>query len=185
MYYIKLKDNFLTTDKITYREETKFYGVREPGNTHVGFRYNHIDVENSENYFSVVPERFRSDFTLLSLHIILNRAKAPPPHIDAGVLCCINFYVRADTIKTQFYSRKQSSTAIPWNNIVGLTFNLDDLIEAGAFNAADGDVYLLDTSTPHSVTALNGSADRLVLSLQTHTLRFAEVKEMLQETNSI
>ena len=185
MFYIKLKNNFLTTDKITVKEEKIFFGVRQPNDTHVGFRYNYADVENSEKYFSVIPERFRSDFTLLSLHIILSRAEPPPPHIDKDVLCCINFYVRADSVKTQFYTRKQSSNVIPWNNIVGETYDLENLSEAGSFDARSGEVYLLDTSTPHSVTAHNGFADRHVLSMQTGKFTFNDVKEMLEETDSI
>jgi hypothetical protein len=186
MYYIKLKNDFSIIDKITHREEKIFFGVRQPNNTHLGFLYNYTDVESSENYFSIIPERFRKDFTLLSLHIVLSRFEELPPHIDVGVLCCINFYVRADSVKTQFYSiQNESNETIPWSNVLGLTFNLDKLSKAESFDACNGEVYLLDTSTPHSVTARNGFADRLVLSIQSEKFTFDEVKEMLEETNSI
>jgi len=186
MYYLKLKNNFSITDKITCREEKVFFGVRQPNNTHLGFRYNYADVENIEKYFSIIPERFRKGFTLLSLHIVLSRPETLPPHIDVNVLCCINFYVRADNVKTQFYSIKDDLNATtPWSDVVGLTFNLENLSEAGSFNASNGEVYLLNTSIPHSVTALNGFADRLVLSIQTEKFTFNEVKEMLEETGSI
>ena len=84
-------------------------------------------------------------------------AKTISPHIDHGITCALNFYVRSDNSTTKFWRPKESAKATAFkgqqsNNI----FSFNDVELVGEFNASDGDAYLLDVTKPYSVHLGNG-----------------------------
>lgn len=63
-----------------------------------------------------------------------------PPHIDVVRLCSINIYYKTNGERTAYYEY------IPGGEI----------LEVASFTAKDGDVYLLNSSKPHSVEMVSG-----------------------------
>ena len=133
--------------------------------------------------FSLVPERYRKDFVLLIMQISGN----VPPHTDSKILSTINIYLKPDNCKTRFYeiitdSPKTTQVA---NQTNGKLFDKESLKVIGEFVAEKDDAWLLDVTTPHSVTSTETSINRIAVCLQSNKHNMTAVKEMLAETNNI
>lgn len=84
-------------------------------------------------------------------------AKTISPHIDHGITCALNFYVRSDNSITRFWRPKETAKASTFKGQnTSNIFSFDDVEQVGEFKANDGDVYLLDVTCPHSVHLGNG-----------------------------
>jgi hypothetical protein len=132
---------------------------------------------------SVIPERYRSDFVVREFKINVNI----PPHTDSYTCVGINFYVKTSNCVTTFYQSDVNTPGVRMTTqTTGRTFKEEDLTVTGSFVAEEGDVYILDISTPHSVKSLTKEkVDRIALSIQTSKYNFDEVRSMLIETGYI
>jgi hypothetical protein len=133
--------------------------------------------------FSLVPKRYREDFSLL----IMEASGNLPPHTDSGILSTINIYLKPDNCKTTFY---EIITDIPKtrqieNQTNGKVFDLNSLKVIGEFVAEKDEAWLLDVSIPHSVTSTQSSVNRIAVCLQSKKHDISKVKEMLIETSNI
>lgn len=122
-------------------------------------------VNNNDHLFNLIPYQIRPFFSLKYLKINC----AIWPHIDHGPKTSINIYLKTDNCKTTFYSFINPS------EIRTVPLNRNNLKETDSFVAKDGDIWLLDVSTPHSVELLdNKFTERTALCLQSR-LRFDDV----------
>jgi hypothetical protein len=133
--------------------------------------------------FSLIPDRYRSDFTLRLMKITGNI----PPHTDSGILTTINIYVKPDRCKTSFYKIITDSpeTMQIENQTNGEIFSLNSLTKIGEFVAEKDEAWLLDVSIPHSVVSRESTVDRIAVCLQSAKHDMSAVTEMLIETNNI
>jgi hypothetical protein len=109
------------------------------------------------------------------------------PHTDSGILSTINIYLKPDNCKTTFYEIKTDTpnTHKLKNQTNGKIFNLASLKVIGEFVAQKDEAWLLDVTTPHSVTSTTSNINRIAICLQSKKYDISKVKEMLIETNNI
>lgn len=107
----------------------------------MGINYLSVAAKDAHEIFSVIPERFRADFHL----VLMSINSFIPPHIDNSIKSTINFYVKPDNCKTQFYSFK--GEIVSDSNV----YSLDNLVPEDCFVADVGSAYLLDVTKPHAV----------------------------------
>jgi len=133
--------------------------------------------------FSLVPERYRKDFVLLIMEISGN----VPPHTDSKILSTINIYLKPDNCKTTFYEivTDTPKTTQVANQTNGKLFDLSSLKPIGEFVAKKDEAWLLDVSTPHSVTSTESTINRIAVCLQSNKHATMQVKEMLAETGNL
>ena len=159
------------------------YDIKRQGMSY-GNRISYAVVSTPLNdIFSLVPERYRKDFILVTMKISGNI----PPHTDSEILSTINIYLTPDNCKTTFYEIKTDTpkTRQLANQTNGKLFYLESLKVIGEFIAEKDEVWLLDVSIPHSVTSTKFSINRIAVCLQSTKHDFIKVKEMLVETNNI
>lgn len=103
-----------------------------------------------------------------------------PAHIDSDRKCSINLYLSVNNEKTVFYNKKRSGIRFILENgcIVNESF-LDEWVEETVFFIANKyDLYLLNSSQPHSV--LNTSdTSRISLQFSFKQLNYERVNELL------
>jgi hypothetical protein len=122
-------------------------------------------VNNNDHLFNLIPYQIRPFFSLK--HLKINCAIWP--HIDHGPKTSINIYLKTNNCKTTFYS------FIDPSEIRTVPLNRNNLKETDSFIAKDGDIWLLDISTPHSVELLdNNFTERIAFCFHSH-LRFNDV----------
>lgn len=133
--------------------------------------------------FSLVPERYREDFSLLIMEVSGNL----PPHTDSEILSTINIYLKPDNCKTKFYEiiTNYPKTRQIENQTNGKLFDLASVKVIGEFVAEKDEAWLLDVSLPHSVTSTTSAINRIAVCLQSSKYDFNNVKDMLIETNNI
>lgn len=177
MQFIKLNKKF---DVGNFTETSLFIEYAINGK---GIGYYNIDTPNKDIILSVIPEKYKSEFTIKEMKINCNI----PPHTDSYVYATINFYVKAANCQTNFFNKANASLGVKMTNqTTGRTFKEDDLELTGSFIAESGDVWLLDVSSPHSVKNLGTSPpDRIALVLQSLNYNFDDLCAMLQETGYI
>lgn len=177
MQFIKLNK------KVNVGEFTETNLINEYAINGKGISLYNIGNYNADLILAVIPERFRSEFFVREMKINYNI----PPHTDSHVSATINFYVKANDCKTNFYKKVENAVGVQMTTqTTGRTFKEDDLEFTGSFIAESGDVWLLDVSNPHSVKNINSNPiDRIALVLQSYKYNFEEVYSMLQETGYI
>ena len=182
MSYIKVKDKFFV-GKYDIISRKYQYGLNTP-NGFYGIKYSYIDLSNSNELLQVIPEHHRDKCTLS----VMDLNHRIPPHTDSGIEAIINFYIKTDNCKTQFYKFKTSDPKefkLPTQRD-GSIFDENDLDETESFISQVGDAYLLDVSQPHAVIPLHdGPVDRKAICLQLLYTTFSEAKQLLKQTNQI
>lgn len=132
--------------------------------------------------FSLIPERYRTDFILLLMEISGNIA----PHTDSDILSTINIYIKTDNCKTVFHDLIDSTAPVRSRKIKNQTngrmFDPTCLKVIGEFEAVPTDAWLLDVTRIHSVISAAGNINRKSICLQTTKHSIEHVKEMLSET---
>ena len=206
-YFLKLNKKFHLSGESRKGKSIVSHG-KNVNEEFMGVNYIGIATSDAAEIFSVIPERFRPDFHL----VLMNINSFIPPHIDNSITSTINFYIKPDECKTQFYEFKgdvKSKTNV---------YSLDELEAAESFFADDYSAYLLDVTKPHAVwdmgddlindqmrimhTYEDAKADmvpdmskkqadfpmgykntnRVAICLQSSKHCFDDVKKMLQET---
>jgi hypothetical protein len=177
MQFVKLNKKFDVSNftEISLRNEYAIKGK--------GIVFYDIINYNRDLILSVIPERYRHDFSVLEMKINYNI----PPHTDSYVSASINFYVKAIDCQTNFYNKADDSLGVRMTaQTTGRTFSEENLEHSGSFIAESGDAWLLDVSSPHSVKNLSKMpVDRIALVLQSRKYNFDQVYDMLQETGYI
>jgi hypothetical protein len=177
----------------------------------MGINYLSVATQDAKEIFEVIPERFRAGFHL----VLMNINSFIPPHIDNNIKSTINFYIKPDNCKTQFY--KFIGEPNGDSNVYGLGI----LEQTEGFFANEGDAYLLDVTKPHAVWDMgdelidtqmgimdayeDAKADmspdlskkrsdfpsgykdtnRIAICLQSSKYSFGDVKQMLEEVGAI
>jgi hypothetical protein len=187
MNFIKLKNQFVfdSTDVIEKQEIVSIDG---------GALRNYtidIDAPNIQKIYQVIPYHARQLFSISAVRI----SRLLAPHVD-DVNTSILFYVRAGSVKTQFY---KIATEIPVVNYSVIevhpdvlnsyrpeTYRIEDLIEQDSYVAADFDAWCVNGSVPHAIMHCDqcDEVNRTFILYKTD-LPFHTVMELLKQTNSI
>lgn len=184
MNFIKLKNNFTCND-YDILEEQILYG-KKFNNDFEGILYSRIKIKNDRFFYQIIPEKYKKHFFLLYMHIKLHNKKEIPPHTDSGIKSCINFYIKTNNEKTEFFSVKNNENLRQIKNQTnGYIFDRNDLILENYFIAGNNESFLLDVSKPHAILANKNSINRTAITLQSKKYFFKDVCNMLIETNSI
>lgn len=182
MNFVKLKNNIVINQYETDILHTS-YGVK------VGEKFNGIQYFKTSNLnqmlLSVIPERYRQDFAMLTMRI---NTKVPP-HTDSGIFTSINVYIKPDNCTTKFYKIKDTNNVRfkkLANQTNGSIFDILSLDFIDEFKAEPNEVFLLDVTKPHAVVSGTGIYnERIAVCLQSDKHRFDAVKEMLEETGNL
>jgi hypothetical protein len=173
--FTKLNQNF---DTVPYDITSTGVGFLKDGK---GIQYYDISTDKT-SFFSVVPERVRSEFCLHLMHINCDI----PPHIDDKIRATVNFYIRTEDCSTNYYKvNALAATHQVENQTNGVIFDEKDLTFVDGFVAKPGEAWLLDVTLPHGVRPNPNFSERLAFSLSTGTFSYSEVKELLKETGFI
>lgn len=144
--------------------------------------YSHVDIDSG----IIIPEEFRQRFFLTHLAM---RGRIVP-HVDQGIRCKINIYLSENNATTRFYTGavKEMPKDCLGCNIEKFTngecacsMKPNNLTIVEEFTAHPGDVYLLDTTSIHSVEELSADNPRFVLNLSTD-MSYNEVYDMLHKS---
>jgi hypothetical protein len=140
------------------------------------------DVNNVNlDLFKVIPERYRSAFSLSIMDII----GEVPPHTDSDVKTVINFYLKCGEYKTIFFNGESDYYQVE-NQTDGKVFNRDELVESDSFVAKSGDAFCLDVKRIHAVDSINGKQElRSAVCLSTFDYDFEQVSNMLSDSGYI
>jgi hypothetical protein len=146
-----------------------------------GIDYKKIWSPKPENFYSIIPERYRKDFhlTVMTIDCII------PPHTDTEIVTSINFYLQTEGCTTTFYKPKMENlkTVQVQNQTNGHIYFEEDLVEVGNFVAKDFEIWLLDVSQIHGV---KGEFNlRKAITLGTFVHKYEYVLEMLKETGNV
>ena len=147
-----------------------------------GIEYLKVICDPNTEFLNVIPSRYLKDFYLSVMRIDADI----PAHTDSGIKTVINFYLKTDNCITQFFNIKSDSPH-KWqvaNQTDGYIYDEADLIRCGCFIANPMDIWVLDVSQPHSVTAIKEIKERLAVNLSTN-LPYADVCKMLHETGNL
>lgn len=183
MMFAKLKDSVFLGDFKPIAKQGE-YGRFENGEFK-GIRYDFIETNDIEKLFSVIPQQYRHNFCL-SRMLINTRIE---PHTDSDIKTVINFYIKTNKYKTQFYKIKDGitpKTIQVANQTDGFIFQEDELNKTGCFIAKDGEVWVLNVKEPHAIIpTADTNGERIAFSLSTHSYAYPEVIDMLLETGRI
>jgi hypothetical protein len=127
-----------------------------------------LSVLNAEEFVSQLPaallERERPQVFLLELPAIDAVDPVLPAHVDLNKTCGINVYLDTHGEVTKFYRWDKETRTSEY---------------AEEFCAATNDVWLMDTSVPHSVDLVPGKSRRMLTFSFTKT-KYNEVLECFQ-----
>ena len=176
--FVKLKSNCII-GQYSCAELKKSHGIFNQQNQWKGIKYYDAYSKVSDKLWNLIPCRFHDDFKLrimtINCHI--------PPHTDSNILCSINAYIKSDGSTTKFYSIiGDTITRKITNQTNGSIFDNACLTQLGEFIAAQGEVYLLDVTVPHSVEPIDNESgtERIAVCLQSKTKTFGQVLDMLK-----
>jgi hypothetical protein len=142
-------------------------------------QYTNIEGSIKEEMFNIIPEEHRDKFTVSVMEIF----SLIVPHTDNRIQCTLNFYYQTGLEKTSFYTIRENAQwqlAKPADN--GRVYKFKDVTEIASFVAKPGEVWLLDTKTPHAVIpCFPGTLklNRKAITLSTITFSYQEVLDML------
>ena len=183
MFFHKLNQQFTINNPIK-KDLMIEYGIKTPIKF-FGIWYSFTDVENSDELLSVIPNYHKEHCFMY----LLESNYRIPPHTDSEVSTIINFYIKTDGCKTQFYHPNDSARKSQIKNQTnGHILNSKDLQKSVSFIAQPGDAYLLDVSKPHAVLPTRPRlfyGNRMAVTLQIMNKSFDESVEMLRETGFI
>ena len=110
-----------------------------------------------------------------------------PAHTDSGIEAIINFYIRTDRMRTQFYHpRDDVETVQIANQTDGAIFHDKYLKKSSRFMAHPGEAYLLNVSHPHAlIPSQKGPIKRTAICMQLLDTSWSEAIDMLKETGYI
>ena len=173
-YFTKLNQKFKTPK---YAETTPIvhYGI--------ALDYYIVELQYPDDFLKYVPERYRDDFMLLFM-----RANTyVPPHTDSNIQCTINFYMKTDNCRTQFYKFKTDDVKKMQLDAQtnGFYFDVNDLEQTESFVAENNEAWVLNVAEPHAVLAGKRFIERNTITLSTMKYNYDEVIEMLKETGYI
>jgi hypothetical protein len=115
--------------------------------------------------------------------IHLTESQALPAHVHTKDQSVINIYDHVNGEATNFWEGSaQSLNTFTDNGNLYLTVNPENLTWAESFTARPGDVWLLNTRQPHSITAINSSSTRTMLQIFLG-LSFDEVLKHVHTSN--
>ena len=177
MYFKKLDLEF-NLPKVKIAEIARWYGI-ELENEFRGIWYNNIEDQDNCSLKACLPKENRD---LFNLHLMQINSLIFP-HTDSNGSCAINFYMHTNKCITQFYELKENVKGKKIKNQTdGNVYELKDLNMGPSFMAEPGDVYLLNTSKPHSVSPpTDESVLRTAFCLWTNAFTFSEVEEMFED----
>lgn len=180
MVFQQLKHRFVAPDYSIYKTQMQ-YGTTDNGEFK-GIEYLLFESPNQENIWKFIPAEHRQDFFMSMMRVNTQI----PPHTDSGIQTTINFYIRTDNCRTQYYKLKTDSpkTKQVDNQTDGHIFDVDDLIETDSFVAESGSAWLLDVSQPHSVIPQGVFTERLAIALSSK-LAYNQVADILRTTGNL
>ncbi len=106
-----------------------------------------------------------------------------PPHVDLKRKCAINFYINTNNETTSFYTRKRQGVFLKekHNKYVSNELFIPDWVEkTDSFIANDFDVYILDTTKPHSVLMNNNQNKRIAITFSFFEMTYENVLQCLE-----
>jgi|TARA_B100000214_G_scaffold14684_1_gene10179 hypothetical protein len=158
------------------------YGIDTPIGF-AGIRYSYVQTKQENELLQVIPSRYRDKCTL-SLMEVNHKI---PAHTDSGIEAIINFYIRTDRMRTQFYHpREDVETVQIANQTDGAIFHDKYLKKSDRFMAHPGEAYLLNVSHPHAlIPSQKGPIKRLAICMQLLDTSWDEAVDMLKETGYI
>ena len=179
MAFQKLKHSFAVPDYTVFGSQMQ-YGETVNGEFK-GIEYLLIEA-TAENIWQVIPADQRDNFFMTMMRV----NTAIPPHTDSGIQSTINFYIRTDHCRTQFYSFKtdQPTTRQVNNQTDGHIFDAKDLDATESFCAEPGSAWLLDVTQPHAVIPAGKFSERSAIVLSSK-LPYSQVVELLQQTGNL
>jgi hypothetical protein len=183
MNFVKLKNKFYIDD-YTIKSLIVSYGTRIDDNTFKGISYSNIELDNKDDIFNLIPDRFKKYFMIGIMEV----THKIPPHTDSKVLSTINIYNNTENCQTQFYEFKDQVVEKSQleNQTTGFIFKTENLDPTDNFIAEPNEAYLLNVSKPHAVIPQEDlSIYRVAIVLQSAKFSFDEVLEMLKETDNI
>jgi len=103
------------------------------------------------------------------------------PHRDHGLTCALNLYVQSGGCRTQFWEALPTAVPLKYSEEEAQAniFRTGELVQTESFVANDGDTYLLDVSSVHSV---NNTPDsfRQFIQISWKTKPFDQVLAMVR-----
>jgi len=180
MVFQQLKQRFVVPDYAIYKTQMQ-YGTTVNGEFK-GIEYLLFESRNEENIWQVIPQEHRHNFFMSLMRVNTD----VPPHTDSGIQTTINFYIRTDNCRTQFYKFKTDTptTKQVENQTDGHIFSPADLIETESFVAESGSVWLLDISKPHAVIPQGEFTERVAIALSSK-LAYNRVADILSLTGNL
>jgi hypothetical protein len=180
MVFQELTNRFVAPEYSIYKTQMQ-YGTTENGQFK-GIEYLLFESPNEERIWQVIPEPHRQDFFMSIMRVNTEI----PPHTDSGIQTTINFYIRTDNCRTQYYRLKTSQPKITQvdNQTDGHIFDPDDLEETESFVASAGSAWLLDVSKPHAVIPQGKFTKRLAIALSSK-LAYNQVADILRTTGNL
>jgi hypothetical protein len=208
MSFVKLKDNFFVQNYTANKSIIAYGEVNKKNKLH-DISYDDITLDDviKNQILNVIPQeyQFKFEIKLMKINNYIG------PHVDHGDRTTINFYIKTDNCKTQFYKfRKEEENPVKiiypiW--VDGEKISINDspnkgsysggnidstlLVKTESFIAKDNEVYCLDISQPHSVIPLNytsysesSNTRRIAVMLGT-SLPYTVVCEFLRQTGNI
>lgn len=181
-FFQKLNRKFFI-DNYTIENFFRFYGNTVSG-IQRGISYHTVKGDKLSDLLTIIPTKYLTDDNF-SISLMSINTHYIPPHTDSNILSSINFYIKTDSCRTNFFSAKVGSlsTSQIENQTNGYIFKESELKNAGSFVAESGDAYLLDVSKPHSVIGSPKiEVDRKAIVIQSRKYDFNTVRLMLIET---
>lgn len=124
--------------------------------------YSQLDEDLMQLVFSVIPGSLLvEEVPSVEWQVITGERKLIP-HIDQNRISAINFYVSVHGETTVFYSNPTNEYVIP--GLKNKVFDHEWITAGDSFVAEQGDVYLLDVSTIHSVENLSPTEPRVTVT---------------------
>ena len=177
MYYSKIELGLSENiDLTTLKDDLKFSFGRG--------RLNYYST-NDSSVFSHIIDRIPANYDLSIVEILGD----VEPHVDSGVISCINFYVQAGHYKTNWWvpkigTKRTSSMKTVNGELIPheISYNLNDLNLVDSFVAADNETYILNISKIHSVNKIRiPTTTRIMVQFSWQDLPYEELYKFLKE----
>lgn len=138
--------------------------VAKDGTKEAGEIFRHY-IKRSDN--PLILNLFPEEIAKAVIGITISNIGAVDVHVHTREECVINLYLQASGGKTSFYE----GVVAPAVNYSGgyFTPNAALLSECESFEAASGDVWVLNSRQPHSVTAKDSFEDRWAIQIYLST----------------
>jgi hypothetical protein len=132
---------------------------------------------NNDNLLNDFPFHLFKETPTIRWQVVTG-GKELPAHVDLLRKCAINLYINSNKETTIFYERKRQGVFLKekQNKYISNELFVPEWVEPiGHFIANNLDMYILDTTIPHSVTMNDSESKRIAITFSFYKMSFEEV----------